>query len=245
LDKYKIIAIIAAIILLLIIIVLSSRSRIHKTYQKYLKVSNKANLTGKELAFISKQNLELDDLQFALTDVTLGDAYSPKHRTLILSQEVCNTASLSSLTIVAHELGHAVQHKNNTGLFYLSQLFTKLTSFTNRFIIPLLLVGFLMFITKYPNDQIGEILMIISGALFLLHVITQIINVPLEYDASRRALKYLKEYNYVSPGEYRKAKKILSIAAQTYIANLLDGLFILNRKRKRKWFYTGNIISWA
>lgn len=233
-DKYQIIVIVAGIILLLIIIVLSSRSRIYRTYQKYLKVSNKANLTGKELAFISKQNLELDELQFALTDITLGDAYSPKHKTLILSQEVCNTASLSSLTIVAHELGHAVQHKNNTGLFYLSQMFTKLTNFTNRFILPLLIIGLLSFLLKYPNDQIGKILMIISGVLFLIHVLTQIINIPLEYDASRRALKYLKEYNYVSPSEYRKAKKLLSIAAQTYIASLLDGLFILNKKRKRK-----------
>ena len=233
-DKYQIIAIVAAVILLLIIIVLSSRTRILRTYKKYLKVSNKANLTGKELAFISKQNLELDDLQFALTDITLGDAYSPKHKTLILSQEVCNTASLSSLTIVAHELGHSVQHKNNTGLFYLSQLFTKLTAFTNRFILPLLFIGLLMFLTKYPNDQIGSILMISSGILFLIHVINQIINIPLEYDASRRALKYLKEYNYVSPSEYRKAKKLLNIAAQTYIANLFDGLFVLNKKRKRK-----------
>ena len=61
----------------------------------------------------------------------------------------------------------------------------------------------------------------------------QILTVPLEYDASKRALKYLKEYNYVSPNEYRRAKKLLGIAAQTYIANLLDGLFTFNKKKKR------------
>lgn len=233
-DKYQIIAIIAGIILLLIIIVLSSRTRIHKTYKKYLRVSNKANITGKELAFMSKQNLELNDLQFALTDKTLGDAYSPKYKTLILSEDVCNTASLSSLTIVAHELGHAVQHKNTTGLFYVCQLFTKVTLFTNKFILPLLIFGLLSFILKYPNEQLGSTLMIISGILFLCHVANQILNIPLEYDASRRALKYLKEYNFVSPGEYRKAKKLLGIAAQTYIASLLDGLFILNKNKKIK-----------
>lgn len=233
-DKYQIIAIIAGIILLLIIIVLTSRSRIIKTYQKYMKVGNKANMTGKQLAFISKENLNLDGLEFALTDNTLGDAYSPKYNTLILSKEVCDTASLSSLTIVAHELGHAMQHKNNSGLFFLTQLFLKITNFTNKFIVPLLAFGLLSFIIKYPNENLGITLMIISTLLFLIHVVTKIITIPLEYNASHRALKYLKEYNYVSPSEYKKAKKLLNIAAQTYIASLFDSLFILNKKRRKK-----------
>ena len=233
-DKYQLIAIIAGIVLLLIIIVLSSRTRIINTYKKYLKIGNKANITGKQLAFMAKQNLELDDLQFALTENTLGDAYSPKYKTLILSQEVCNTASLSSLTIVAHELGHAVQHKNNTGLFFISQLFSKITNITNKFIIPMFVIGLLTFILKYPTEQLGATLMIISGCLFAAHVLNQILNIPLEYDASRKALKYLKEYNYVSPSELRKAKKLLSIAAQTYIASLFDGLFVLNKNKKKR-----------
>ena len=234
LDKYQIIAIIAGIILLLVIIVLTSRTRIYKTYQKYMKIGNKANMTGKDLAFVSKQNLELDDLEFSLTETKLGDAYSPKYKTLILSKEVCNTASLSSLTIVAHELGHAVQHKNSTGLFFLNQLFGKITHFTNKFIVPLLVLGLLSYIVKYPTEQLGLTLMIISGCLFGFHVLNMILNIPLEYDASRRALKYLKDYNYVSPSEYRKARHLLSIAAQTYIATLLDGVFILNKNKKRK-----------
>ena len=77
-DKYKVIAIVALIIVLLIIIVFTSKYRIIKIYEKYLKVGNKANLSGKQIAFISKQNLELDDLEFALTDVKLGDAIKIK-----------------------------------------------------------------------------------------------------------------------------------------------------------------------
>ena len=73
-----------------------------------MKIGNKANITGKQLAFLSKERLELDNLEFALVEDKLADAYSPKYRTLILSKEVCDTASLSSMAIVAHELGHAV-----------------------------------------------------------------------------------------------------------------------------------------
>lgn len=233
-DKYQILAIILAVLLLLIIIVFTSRKRIIKTYNKYMKIGNKANITGKELAFISKRNLELNNLEFALTDKKLGDAYSPKYHTLILSEEVCNTASLSALTIVAHELGHAVQHKKETPLYFLNQLVRALTKITNKLIFPLFVIGLFLFIIKVPNDSLGTILMIISLSLFLLHLLELIIIIPLEYDASSRALKYLKEYNFVSPSEHRKAKKLLNIAAQTYIAGLFDDLFVFKNKRRRK-----------
>lgn len=199
-----------------------------------MKIGNKANITGKQLAFISKSNLALNNLEFALTDKKLGDAYSPKYHTLILSEEVCNTASLSSLTIVAHELGHAIQHKNETPLYVLNQLIKALTRFTNKLILPLAVIGLFLYILHVPNDSLGAILMIISLSLFLLHILELIVIIPLEYDASSRALKYLKEYNYVSPSEYRKAKKLLNVAAQTYIAGLFDDLFIFNKKRKKR-----------
>lgn len=233
LDEYKVIAIIAAIILILLIIVLTSRTRIVKTYDKYMKVNNKANLTGQQLAAFAKEMLHLDDLQFALTKNKLGDAYSPKYKTLIMSEEVCYTASLSSMAIVSHELGHATQDKESTVLFYTCRLFNKIASFTNKFIIPLLVVGLFLYIFKYPNETLGASLMITSGVLFVLHVLNQVLNIPLEYNASARALKFLKKYQLLSPSEYRKAKHLLSIAAQTYIAGLLDGLFILNRKKKK------------
>lgn len=216
------------------LVVFSSRSRIIKTYEKYMKIGNKANITGKQLAFLAKQNLELNELEFALVDYKLADAYSSKHKTLILSREVCDTASLSSLAIVAHELGHAMQHKEDSGLFFLNQLFGKLTRFTNRFIIPLLVLGLASYVFKYPNGEIGITLMMIAGILFAMHVLYLLCTIPLEYDASRRALRYLKNYNYVSPSEYKKAKHLLGIAAQTYIVGLFDGLFVLNRKRKKK-----------
>ena len=234
LTTYQILAIIGIFFLILILIVFSSRTRIIKTYDKYMKIGNKSNITGKELAFRAKQQLELHDLEFALLEDKLSDAYSPKHKTLILSREVCDTASLAALTIVAHELGHAMQHKNDSGLFFLNQLFGKLTRFTNRFIIPLLVIGLASFVFKYPNPDIGITLMLISGILFAMHILFLICTIPLEYNASSRALRFLKNYNYVSASELKKAKKLLSIAAQTYIVGLFDGLFVFNKKRTKK-----------
>ncbi len=232
LDEYKVIAIIAAIVLILLITVLTSRTRIVRTYDKYMHVNNQANLTGEQLAVLAKDVLGLKDLKFALTKNKLGDAYSPKYKTLIISEEVCNTASLSSMAIVSHELGHATQDKESTVLFCSSRLFTMITRLTNKFIIPLLIVGLFLYLFKYPNESLGAYLMITSGILFAIHVLNQILNIPLEYNASSRALKFLKKYQLLSPSEYRKAKHLLNIAAQTYIAGLLDGLFIFNKKKK-------------
>lgn len=233
-DTTKIIAIIACAIVLLLIMVMSSKNRIFKTYKKYMKVDNKINKTGKEFAFMSKEILELHDLQFALVEDKLADAYSPKYKTLIMSEEVCNTASLSSIAIVSHELGHAMQHRDDSGLFFMNQMLVKFTNFTNKFILPLLILGLFSFLFKYPNDSIGTVLMLISAGLFGLHVLKLIVTIPLEYDASRRALKYLKESNFITSSELYRAKKLLGVAAQTYIANLLDSLFIFTKKKKRK-----------
>ncbi len=233
-DTAKIIAIIAIVFVLLLLIVMSSKTRIFKTYKKYMKVDNKHNLTGKEFAFMSKQLLELKDLQFALVEDKLADAYSPKYKTLIMSEEVCNTASLASIAIVSHELGHAMQHKEDSGLFFLNQFLVKFTNFTNKFIIPLLICGILSALFKYPNDTLGTTLMLISAGLFGLHILNLLFTIPLEYDASRRALRYLKQNNLISNSELSKAKKLLSVAAQTYIANLLDSLFIFNKKKRKK-----------
>ena len=234
LDIYKLLAIIACILLILLIIVLNSRNRIVKTYNKYMKVDNKLNISGKQLAFFAKQNLGLDDLSFSLTKNKLGDAYNYKYKTLILSEDVCNTASLASLAIVSHELGHALQHKNNSPLFMITILMNKLTRLTSSFIIPLFVFGLFFYLFKYPTVDFGYMLMVISGCLFTIQILSKLLNIPLEYDASRRALKLLKENNLLSTSEYKKAKKLLGIAAQTYIASLFDELIITNKKRKKR-----------
>lgn len=233
-DIIQILVIVAIVLIILMLIVFSSKSRIHGTYKKYMKVDNKIGMTGKEFAFHSKQVLDLKDLQFALVEDKLADAYSPKYKTLILSEEVCNTASLSSIAIVSHELGHAMQHRDDSGLFFINQALVKLTNFTNKFIIPLLIAGLISFIFGYPNDSLGITLMLISAGLFGLHLLNLIFTIPLEYDASRRALKYLKSNNFITPGELRKAKKLLRVAAQTYVANLFDSMFTFTKKKKRR-----------
>lgn len=233
-DKYQIISIISIVFVIMLIVVLSSRTRIVKTYNKYLRIDNKLNITGKQLAIMAKQQLNLDFLKFSLTPRKLGDAYNYRYRTLILSKEVCDIASIASLTIVAHELGHAMQHRDNSPLLNVTILTNKLTKLTSSLIFPLFVIGLFFFTFQYPSENFGYVLMIIASCFLLLQILNKLLHIPLEYNASRRALKFLKDYNYLTSSEHSRAKKLLGIAAQTYIAGFFDELIPIRTKKRKK-----------
>lgn len=228
-TELKIILIVCAVLLVLLIIVLSSRSRIKKMYKKYMHVGNQSNLTGSQFAGIAINQLDLD-ITLGVTDGELTDAYSPKRKMLIMSREVCNNASLSSLTIVAHELGHALQDKKNDPLFHLSQIWGKINRFTNKFFLPLLLAGI---VVLFFDMSIATTILWVALGVFLFNILDKILTIPVEYNASKRALWYLREYHFLSPNEIGKAKKLLNVAAQTYIASLFDGIIIFGNRLNR------------
>ena len=225
--------IIGAVVLGLLVLVFTSRTRILTIYAKYMKVDNQADITGQQLAFAAKEILGYDSLKFALTEGKLSDAYvGGEHKTLLLSKEVAQTASLASVAIVAHELGHAMQDYGHDRLYHLTHIFGRITRFTNKFVLPLLLVGVGFLIFGY---QIGVAYGLIFGSagLFGLHALLKLLTIPMEKNASKRALQFLREHNIVSRSEFGKAKRLLRVASQTYIVALFDGLLITFNKTKR------------
>lgn len=225
-TELKIILIGVGILLVLLAIVLSSRNRIKKIYRKYLAVGNSVGLTGSQFAGIAINQLDLE-VSLGVTDGELSDAYSPSRRMLIMSRQVCDTASLASLTIVAHELGHALQQQKNYQLFGLSQIWGKINRFTSKFFLPLLIASF---VVLFFDMSLALTLLWIAIGVFTFNILDKLITIPVEYNASKRALWYLKEYHYLSKTEYGKAKKLLNVAAQTYIASLFDGIIIFGNK---------------
>ena len=229
----EVIIAVAAVFVILLIAVFSSRSRIKTLYLKYLKVGNQANITGKELAAISIEKLNLPNLNLAVADGELIDGYSAKTKTLIMSRDICNTASLASLTIVAHELGHAVQDRQGNLLFKLVNFLNRLTRFTTKLILPLLLVGIFMLFPWFNTFDKGLILIYIAAGLFGLLILVKLLTIPVEYNASHKALIYLKENNFLTRNEIGRAKKLLRVAALTYIASLFDGFLFFGNAVKQ------------
>ena len=234
-----------AFVFLMLVMILTSRARIIRIYSKYMKINNHAGVTGEQLAFAAKEILGYDDMDLSLIKGKLTDAYrAGKHKVLFLSEEVAHTASLSSVTIVAHEFGHAMQDHTNDNLFHFTRILNRITRFTNKLVFPLMIIGLLMlafqkqFINWFEYDLTLPYGLIVAGAgLFFMGAVLKVVTIPMERDASRRALKFLKEYNIVSQSEYGKARRLLSVASQTYMASLFDGLLIhklfIRRRKKR------------
>lgn len=214
-----------ALFVVILFFTLTARDRMLKTYKKFITVKNSKGIDGKTLAFFLRERLGLDNLKFARTDHNLADAYYIKAQTLVLSNDVADKDSLASLTIVAHEFGHAIQHRTDQAKFHFNYVMQKITRITNKLIFPLLIIGLILYFAKI-NSVAGLSCVYGGFALFLFNIVLKLSNIPIEYDASRRGLKLLQEYNILSPHELKNAKKLLKMAAQTYIAGFFDGILL-------------------
>lgn len=226
-------AYIAGIIVILLILLFSSRSAIKTKYNKYTKIPNQRGLTGADVANIVMNAKNLS-LQLGQNEKDLCDAYYPKKKLLLMSSKVCNNPSIASVAIVCHELGHATQDKDGSFLFRANMVLSKLTLITNKLIIPLLVFGLLFYAMHWPTEDIGFYMCVTSGILFILHAITKIIIIPLEFDASKRAIKIIQQNNLLTKKELRKSRSLLKTAGQTYIVALFDDITNTFRKLFRK-----------
>lgn len=221
--------IIGGVVLFFLIWLFSARKRIMSVYKKYIRMPNDNGISGERIAIYGKESQGLD-IKFALVKGTLTDAYSSKQKTLYLSQDICESESLASCAVVAHELGHAMQDKENMPLFRITHLLNRFTHFTNRFIFPLLIFGLAFMIFKWPTETVGLNMVISSGILFVLHALFKLLTIPVETDASKRAIKFLVNNKIITKNEIPKIKKFLRTAAQTYIVALFDDFVITARK---------------
>lgn len=226
--------ILGVIVLFLLISLFTSRTRVVRLYDKYSKVYNSKNITGEQFAFFAREKLGYNNLDFSLIKGKMTDCYVPKHKTLCLSEEVAHTPSIASIAIVAHELGHAEQHFSGDLLFKLNNFFARLTRITSKFILPCLIFGIIAHIFKWPTENLGIILMITSGVLFAVAIIVKLIVIPVEINASSRALKFLTKNNIITHKELPKVKKLLRTAGRTYIVALFDGIITPIKKFDRK-----------
>lgn len=226
---------VACIIVVLLILLFTSRSRIKQKYDKYIRIRNEQCINGAQVAqhIIAHEKL---DVSLAQNEKDLCDAYYPKKRMLLMSSKVCDNESIASVAIVCHELGHATQHRDKTFLWNINQFLSKLTRFTNKLIIPLLVFGLVCHAVRWPNESAGYYMCLASAGLFIIHALVKLLLIPLEFNASKRALKLIEKYKLLSKREIRKSKSILNTAGQTYIVALFDGVIDSFRKIFRKIF---------
>jgi Zn-dependent membrane protease YugP len=192
----------------------ATRSR----FQKYAQVANHRRVSGSQAARYILDRNGLHDVQVAPGRGLLSDHYDPTRRVVRLSEDVYYGASVASLAVAAHEVGHAIQHQRNYLPLTLRNMAIPVANIGSNFGWFLILIGFLLSATS----------MIWAGViLFTGTVAFQVVTLPVELDASRRAKAELERLAIVSPGEKGGVSKVLSAAAMTYIGAALTGVLTL------------------
>ena len=194
--------------------------KVKSTYAKYSQIGTRSGLSGAQVAarILRDANIGLAGNAMASRGNTVGlesiggqlsDHYDPRDRTLRLSDGVYHGQSIAALGIAAHEVGHAIQHSNAYAMLLWRNAIYPVTNIASTLSWPLLLAGLFMHLPFLLN---------IGILLFAFAVVFTLITLPVEFDASRRAIRALASGGYLTDDELYGAKKVLSAAAWTYVA---------------------------
>ena len=218
------------VILMIIIIVLPlyANKRINSTYIKYSKKQNSGKLTCKEVAEKILEMNGLSNVKVGRINGSLTDHYDPRNKTISLSDGIYNSNSISACAVAAHEVGHAIQDKERYSMLVFRSKLVPVVNFTSRLSSILVFSGFIFDLFNFIT--IGAILLTV-GLFF------QLITLPVEFDASKRAKEELQKCGLIENQDTKGATKVLKAAAFTYVAGFLASalqiarLLLISRNR--------------
>ena len=201
------------LVLIGVVICMAASSRVRSVFSRYSRVRSHSGMTGKEAAEQILRRNGIYDVQVIHIPGNLTDHYNPGKKTLGLSDSVYNSSSVAAIGVAAHECGHAVQHAVGYAPLSIRGALVPVANFGSALSWPLILVGLLM------NSQMSALLINLGILLFPAAVLFQIVTLPVEFNASGRAVKVLESSGMLYPDEVGDVKKVLRAAALTYVAS--------------------------
>jgi len=209
------------LVIICAIVSIFASARVEAVFSKYNRVASARGLTGAEAAHRILQSAGIYDVSVEHVSGKLSDHYDPRSKVLRLSDSTYSSRSVAAIGVAAHECGHAIQHDVGYAPLSLRSTLVPLANIGSKAAIPIILIGcFLSY--NQTLIQIGII-------AFSLVVIFQLVTLPVEFNASSRALALLKEQNILEDYESGMAKKVLSAAAMTYVAAAASSIIQLLR----------------
>jgi Zn-dependent membrane protease YugP len=196
--------------------------RVQSAYRRYSRVANRRQLTGSEVASILLQSAGLDRVRLEQTSGRLSDHYDPQKNVLRLSHDVAQSSSVAAMGIVAHEVGHAMQDFTNYSPLRVRSGLVPIVSIGSWLGPIVFLVGF--FLSGFTGSTV---IAWIGLFLFAGTVVFALVTLPVEFNASKRAVKLLRTYGLADGQELKAAKKVLDAAALTYVAALAQSVSTL------------------
>ena len=215
------------------VICIAASARVKNVFSRYSRIQSHSGLTGREAAEQILHRNGIYDVQVIHIGGNLTDHYSPGNKTLGLSDTVYNSTSVAAIGVAAHECGHAVQHARGYVPLAIRGSLVPVANIGSMAAWPLILIGLFM------NGQTAIFFINLGILLFSAAVLFQIVTLPVEFNASGRAVKVLESSGMLYPDEVDSVKKVLGAAALTYVASaasmilqLLRLVIIGGRKRK-------------
>lgn len=193
-----------------LVISMAASAKVNSTYARYAKVYSRSGLTAAQAAQMILQNAGLYDVGIARISGNLTDNYDPRSRVLHLSDSTFQSTSVAAIGVAAHECGHAIQHAEGYAPLKIRGSMVPVVNIGSTISIPMIVIGALL--------SYNQTLITMGIALFSLTVLFQLVTLPVEFDASSRALRILSQSNYMQEDEVGMARKVLSAAALTYVA---------------------------
>ncbi len=197
------------------VLALYAQSKVRNTFNRYQRVRSLRGYTGEEVARALLNMRGLGDVPVEKARGRLSDHYDPRSRKLRLSEGVFDSNSVAALGVAAHETGHALQHADAYGPLMLRSRVVPVANFGSYLAFPLFLIGF--FIGGAPGTT-GSLLMNLGIIFFSGAVALTLITLPVEFNASTRAMALLREGGYLTEQELPHARAVLNAAAWTYVA---------------------------
>ena len=217
------------LVIIMAILCMVASARVSSVYKKYAKIRSMSGLTGAQAAMEILRRNGINDVQVQHVSGNLTDHYDPRTKTVNLSDATYGSNSVAAVGVAAHECGHVLQHYTSYTPLKIRTAIVPAANIGSKAGIPLLLLG--MFLSIKPLITLGIL-------VFSLAVLFQVVTLPVEFNASRRALVMLEDYGILGHEEVDDSRKVLRAAAMTYVASAASAvvqllrLVMMNNRRR-------------
>ena len=211
------------LILICLIFGIYAQTKVNTAFNQYKNLEPVNKITTQEATIKMLAYAGLTDVKIGEIKGNLTDNYNPKTKTINLSQSTRATSSVAGIGVIAHEIGHAIQHKTGYGPLKIRNIIVPCANFGSIMFYPLFIVGLIMLFVS-GTTVIGQILIWVATGLYFLSTLFYLITLPVERNASKRALALLQESGTFEIEDIAPAKKVLKAAELTYLAALLTSL---------------------
>ena len=211
------------LVILGVIICLAASAKMRSTFNKYSRVRSRTGMTGREAAEYVLRSAGIYDVRVEHVGGNLTDHYDPRTKTLRLSDATYNSQSVAAIGVAAHECGHAVQHATGYAPLRFRGALVPVANLGSTIAWPLIIIGLLF------TGQSSMLFLNLGILAFSLAVLFQIVTLPVEFDASNRAVRVLGSTGLLYEDELRDTRRVLTAAALTYVAGAAASILQLLR----------------